>query len=143
MSSTTLSQLNSLIVEYVKEPKTAQKILEAVEAILKETETKVDTVLKEKIEDKTKQNQIIIKGELKDELKTELVTRELFEERFNVIDEKFIALRTEINERFNVVDERFKLMEVWFKVMIAVMIFGFFIFNPGFLEVIKEIFGLF
>jgi hypothetical protein len=100
-------------------------------------------VLKEKIEDKTKQNQIIIKGELKDELKTELVTRELFEERFNVIDEKFIALRTEIKERFNVVDERFKLMEVWFKVMIAVMIFGFFIFNPGFLEVIKEIFGLF
>jgi hypothetical protein len=37
MSSTTLSQLNSLIVEYVKEPKTAQKILEVVEAILNET----------------------------------------------------------------------------------------------------------
>ena len=71
-----------------------------------------------------------IRSEVRDDLRQELVTRELFEERMKVIDERFKSLgremnerfkslETEINERFNVVDEKFKSLN--FKLNILVV----------------------
>ena len=126
MSTIAISKINSLVLEYVKEPKIAQKMIEALGSLVSENEKSIQEGIKEK----TLENKIIIK----EELKNELVTRELFEEKTN-------SLRTEMNERFNLVDERFKRMELWFKILIAVMIFGFFVFNPNFIELIKIIFS--
>ena len=128
MSTIALSKINSIILEYVKEPKVAQKIVEAINSLFKETEEKLELITKEKIAEKTLENKTVIK----EELRSELVTREILEEKFNVVDEKFNSLRVEM-------DERFKRMELWFKILIAVMIFGFFVFNQDFIELIKII----
>jgi predicted nuclease with TOPRIM domain len=144
LSTKTLSKINSLVLEYVKEPKTAQKIIEAIEVLFKQTEEKVEIIAKEKITEKTLENKIIIK----EELRSELVTREILEEKFNVIDQRFNIIEEKFNlvdEKFNSlkveIDEKFKRMELWFKIVIAVLIFGFFIFNPDFLDLIKFIFS--
>ena len=123
MSAHTLTKLNSILVEYIKDPKIAQKVLEAVEVFLAENEVKVEKMTDEKILNKIQETKLIIK----DDLKSELVTRDIFEE-------KFTSLRLEM-------DERFKRIELLFKVVIAIMVFGFTIFNPGFLEIIRIIFG--
>jgi hypothetical protein len=123
MSAHTLTKLNSILVEYIKDPKIAQKVLEAVEVFLAENEVKVEKMTDDKILNKIQETKLIIK----DDLKNELVTRDIFEE-------KFTSLRLEM-------DERFKRMELLFKVVIAIMVFGFTIFNPGFLEIIRIIFG--
>lgn len=59
---------------------------------------------------------------LKDELKQELVTRELFEERFKVIEEKFASLNFKMN--------------IFIAVALAALTFA----NPTFVEFIKAIF---
>ncbi|MCX8070005.1 MAG: hypothetical protein N2738_05820, partial [Thermodesulfovibrionales bacterium] len=88
-----------------------------------------------------------IKIEIREELKKELVTRELFEEKFKVIDERFKSM----DERFKSIDERFKSMDVRFKaiderfnnlnfklnIFIAIALAALTLANPTFAELVK------
>ena len=92
-----------LLVEALGEKSKAETLARALERSIQAIEERADEAIVEK--------KGLIKIELKDELRQELVTRELFEERMKVIDEKFKSLERGVNERFNVVDERFKSLE--------------------------------
>ena len=92
-----------LLVEALGEKSKAETLARALERSIQAIEERADEAIVEK--------KGLIKIELKDELRQELVTRELFEERMKVIDEKFKSLERGVNERFNVVDEKFKSLE--------------------------------
>lgn len=64
----------------------------------------------------------LTKIEIKDELKKELVTREIFEEKFNVIDEKFKSLNFKLN--------------IFIAIALAVLTFA----NPTFVALIGKLF---
>jgi len=89
----------------------------------------------------------MIKIEIRDELKKELVTREIFEERFKIIDEKFKSLVTEMNIRFDGVDEKFKVIDEKFKslnfklnIFIAIALIALTFANPAFVQLIGKLF---
>jgi hypothetical protein len=71
-----------------------------------------------------------LKIELKDELKHELVTRDIFDERFN-----------SINERFKSIDERFNTLNFKLNIFIAIATIALTLANPTFADLIKTIFG--
>jgi hypothetical protein len=60
-------------------------------------------------------------GKGKDELKNELVTRDVFEERFKVIDERFKRLDFKLN------------------IFIGIALIGITFANPSFVELIKHV----
>jgi len=87
-----------------------------------------------------------IKMEVKEDLSKILVTRERFEalqdhmdERFKGVDLRFQAMQEHIDKRFAIIDERFKRIDLKFNVLIGLLIAGFTLFNPGFLELLKTI----
>jgi len=91
-----------------------------------------------------------IKMEVKEDLSKILVTRERFEaledhldERFNGVDLRFQAMQRQMDLRFNSIqlhiDERFKRIDLKFNVLIGLLIAGFTLFNPGFLELLKMV----
>jgi len=67
----------------------------------KEGAHKVIKSLESAISDVTDYRWKVTKDELLDAIRKEFVTRELFEERMNVIEERFNGIRVEMNERFN------------------------------------------
>ncbi len=81
-----------------------------------------------------------IKVELREELRQELVTRELFEERMKVIDERFKSLEREINERFNVVDEKFTSLNFKLNIFIAIALLALTLANPTFAALVSRLF---
>ena len=110
-----------ILVETFKSKEKAEKFARAVEEIVNFTKEKSKEEIVEKKE--------LTKIELKEELKQELVTRELFEERFNVIE-----------ERFNIIDERFKTLNFKLNIFIAIALITLTFANPTFVELIKQIF---
>lgn len=118
----------------------------------------IDEKAKESIVDKKEH----IKIEVKEELKKELVTRELFEERFNgltkemnerflvtreIFEDRFKSLEKVMDERFKVVDERFNVVDEKFKslnfklnIFIAIELISLTLANPTFVELIKRLF---
>lgn len=79
---------------------------QSAESLAWALETAIDNI-QQRAEEKLFEHKQLLKAEIKDELRNELVTRELFEERFERIDERFKL----IDERFKLVDERFKTLE--------------------------------
>ena len=77
-----------------------------------------------------------------DAIKKEFVTRELFEERFNVVDERFNNIRTEMNERFNLVDEKLKSLNFKLNIFIAIALIALTLANPTFVKLIEKIFKI-
>lgn len=75
----------------------------------------------------------MIKIEIKDELKKELVTREIFEERFKVIEERFKSLEKVMNEKFNSLN--FKL-----NIFIAIALIALAFANPTFVQLLGKLF---
>jgi hypothetical protein len=67
----------------------------------------------------------------------ELVTRDLFEERFKVINERFNS----IDEKFKVVDEKFKRLELK-NILIILVLLALTLFNPAFLSIIEKLLKL-
>ena len=61
------------------------------------------------------------------------------DQKFAVVDQKFAV----VNEKFlrleNKVDERFKRMDIKFNFLIGILVAGFTVFNPGFLELLKSL----
>jgi len=64
----------------------------------------------------------LLKIALKDDLKQELVTRELFEERFKVIEEKFTSLHFKMN------------------LFIAIALIALTFANPTFVQLLQKLF---
>ena len=72
-------------------------------------------------------------SELRDDLRQELVTRELFEERMKVIDERFKSLEKEMNERFTSLN--YKL-----NIFIAIALLALTLANPTFAALVSGLF---
>ncbi|MEW6605900.1 MAG: hypothetical protein AB1414_00425 [bacterium] len=141
-----------LLIEALGEKQRAETFAKAMESVIEA----IDNRAKEGIVEKKSQ----IKTELRDELRNELVTRELFEERFKVVDERFKTLdnkmeerfktlENEMNERFNVVDERFNVVDEKFKslnfrlnIFIAIALIALTFANPTFVKLIEKVFGI-
>ncbi|MEW6618816.1 MAG: hypothetical protein AB1422_05650 [bacterium] len=152
-----------LLTEALGEKQRAETFAKAMESVIEA----IDNRAKEGIVEKKSQ----IKTELRDELRNELVTRELFEERFKVVDERFKTLdnkmeerfktlenemngrfkilENEMNERFNVVDERFNVVDEKFKslnfrlnIFIAIALIALTFANPTFVKLIEKVFGI-
>ena len=103
-----------ILVETFKSKEKAEKFAKAIEEIVNFTRKKSEEEITQKKEH--------IKIELKEELKKELVTRELFEERFKNID------------------ERFKMLDFKINILIALTLIVITFANPTFVELIKNLF---
>ncbi len=95
----------------------AKAIEQAIQAI--------DEKAKETITEKKEH----LKIEIKEDLKHELVTRELFDERFNSIDAKF-----------KTIDEKFNALNFKLNIFITIAIIALTLANPTFAELIKILF---
>jgi hypothetical protein len=94
---------------------------ERAEILAKTLETAIGNMQQRTREEILEQKQLL-KIALKDDLKQELVTRELFEERFKIIEEKFTSLHFKMN------------------IFIAIALIALTFANPTFVELIKKIF---
>ena len=103
-----------ILVETFKSKEKAEKFAKAIEEIVNFTRKKSEEEIAQKKEH--------IKVELKEELKKELVARELFEERFKNID------------------ERFKMLDFKINILIALTLIVITFANPTFVELIKNLF---
>jgi len=110
-----------VLLDVFKDREKADKFASAIEELISDSREKLDEEIVQKKE--------YTKIEIKDELKKELVTRELFEEKFNVIEEKFKA-----------VDERFKTLEFKINILIALMMIVITFANPTFVALVEKIF---
>ena len=111
----------NLLVEALGERQKAEIFAKAMESAI----DAIQQQAKEEILEKKN----IAKIELKDELSKELVTKELFEERFNAI-----------GERFNVVDEKFKSLNFKLNIFIAIALIALTFANPTFVALIEKLF---
>jgi hypothetical protein len=79
----------NLLVEAFGDKKKAEIFAKAMESVI--------DAIREKATEEIVEKKEIAKIEVKDELKKELVTREIFEERMKVIDERFKSLNFKLN----------------------------------------------
>ena len=87
-----------------------------------------------------------MKAEVKENLSKTLVTRDVFEENTlltrKLFEEEIRHTRDLLEEKIQttreVLEERFVRMELWFKVLVGVSLFGFTIANPSFIEIVKN-----
>ena len=126
--------------ENLGDRQTAEELASSMENAVNEIGKAVDSHTVEKME--------IVKSEIKEDLSKTLVTRELFEERINSIqnqmDQRFAMVDQKfalVDEKFRHVDEKFRHLEekmnLKFHLLIGICIAGFTLFNPGFIEIVK------
>jgi len=98
----------------------------------------------EAIDDKAKEAIVEKKGhikiELKEELKNELVTRDIFEEKFKVIDERFNVVDERFKNLGNEMNDRFKSLNFKLNIFIAIALIALTFANPTFVKLIEKIF---
>jgi len=116
MAYTLPRSVYNILEEALGSKEKAEKLAEAFEKIIEEIDKKAEKEIVEKKE--------ILKIELKEELKNELVTRDLFEERFKVVDEKFKRLELKLN------------------ILIILVLLALTLFNPAFLSIIEKLLKL-
>ena len=110
-----------LLVEALGEKQKAEIFAQALERSIQAIDERADAAIVEK------KGQI--KVELREALRQELVTRELFEERMKVID-----------ERFNMEDERFKSLNFKLNIFIAIALLALTLANPTFAALVGKLF---
>jgi hypothetical protein len=91
------------------------------EILAKTLETAISDIQQRAKEEILEQKQLL-QIALKDDLKQELVTREIFDERFKVIEEKFASINFKLN------------------LFIAIALIALTFANPTFVELLKKIF---
>ena len=114
-----------LLVEALGEKQKAETFARALERSIQAIDERADAAIVEK------KGQL--KAELRDDLRQELVTRELFEERMKVIEERFKSLEKEMNERFTSLN--FKL-----NIFIAIALLALTLANPTFAALVGKLF---
>ena len=125
-----------VLVDTFKDRVRAEKFAKAIEDIVEFSKERADQEITEKKE--------LIKIELKEELKNELVTRDIFEERFNGLNERFKSIDERfksMDERFKSIDERFKSLDFKLNIFIGLTLILLTFANPSFIELIKTFFG--
>ena len=105
-----------LLVEALGERSKAETLAHALERSIQAIDKRAEEAIIEKKE--------YIKIELKDDLRQELVTRELFEERMKVFDERFKSLDFKLN------------------IFIAIALIALTLANPTFVALISRLFSL-
>ncbi len=105
-----------VIEEAVQDPEKAAKVIRAIEEGL--------GVVREE----AKAQKEVVKAELKEELTKELATKA-----------DIAVLRGEFREEMACLEGEIKIIRLWLKVMVGVMIAGFTLFNPGFHQFLKVI----
>ena len=124
------AKLYELILKKVKDEKEAKELYKIVEEFIKENE--------QRIEDKFKNEKIIIKNELKDELKNELATKEdilLVKKDIDLVREEMKSMEERI---LRYVDNKFNQI----KILIIIVLFAIILTNQNAIELIKLLFGL-
>ncbi len=91
------------------------------EVLARTLETAISGI-QQRAKDELLEQKQLLKIALKDDLKQELVTRELFEERFKVIEEKFTSLHFKMN------------------LFIAIALIALTFANPTFVQLLQKIF---
>ena len=115
----------------VKDEKEAEELYKIVEEFIKENE--------QRIENKFKNEKIIIKNELKDELKNELATKE----DLIIIEERLRGEMKAMEERIlRYVDNKFNQLDKKMTIGFVILILLYIITNPNAIELIKLLFGL-
>ena len=114
-----------VLVEALGEREKAEAFARALERSIQAIDERADAAIVEK------KGQI--KSELRDDLRQELVTRELFEERMKVFDERFKSLEKEMNERFTSLN--YKL-----NIFIAIALLALTLANPTFAALVSGLF---
>jgi len=110
-----------VIEEAVQDPEKAAKVIRAIEEGLGA------------VREEAKAQKEVVKAELKEELTKELATKTDIAR----IEEALSHLATK--EELARLEGEIKLIRVWLKVIVGVMIAGFTLFNPGFHQFLKVI----
>lgn len=97
----------------MKDPEAAERVIRAIEEGLGA------------VREEARAQKEVVKAELKEELAKELVTKADLEAAVAKLRADFEA--------------RFVRLEIWLKVLAAIMLAGFTLFNPGFHKVVKVI----
>jgi len=84
------------------------------------------------VREEAKAQKEVVKAEIKEELTRELVTKADFAELKGEMREELARLEAKF-------EARFVRLEIWLKVLAAIMLAGFTLFNPGFHQVLKAI----
>jgi len=121
-----------LLEEAFGDRKKAEIFAKAIETAI----SAIDEKAKETITDRKE----YLKVELKEELKNELVTREIFDERFKLVDERFKSLTIEMNERFKVVDEKLRSLNFRLNIFIAIALIALTFANSTFIKLLEKLF---
>jgi ABC-type Fe3+/spermidine/putrescine transport system ATPase subunit len=116
------SKLYEIIYKNVDNKEKAENIYKAVEEFIKENE--------QRIENKFKDEKVIIKNELKDELKKELSTKEdiiILEQKMDTMEER---LKRHVDNRFNQLNKKITVGFIILFISIVIL-------NPTTLEFVK------
>ena len=114
-----------VIEEAVQDPEKAAKVIRAIEEGLGA------------VREEAKAQKEVVKAELKDELTRELVTKADLAELKNELHLEISSVREEMAR----LEGEIKIIRVWLKVIVGVMIAGFTLFNPGFHQFLRIIFS--
>ncbi len=85
--------------------------------------------------ERAKAQKEVVKAELKEELTKELVTKADLVELKNELHLEISSVREEMAR----LEGEIKIIRVWLKVIVGVMLAGFTLFNPGFHQFLKVI----
>ncbi len=91
------------------------------------------------VREEAKAQKEVVKAEIKEELTKELVTKADLVELRGEMREELARLEAKFEARFGEMEARFVKLEIWLKVLAAIMLAGFTLFNPGFHQVLKAI----
>ena len=118
MTYTVPRPLYEVLAENLKDRKAADAFARSIEEAVQE--------ISRMAEKETIEKMSVTKMEIKQDLTNTLVTRELFEAEIKHIDQRFQSLREHFDLKFNI--------------LIGIMLFGFTVFNPAFIDLIKMFF---
>ena len=91
------------------------------------------------VREEAKAQKEVVKAEIEEELTKELVTKADLAELRGEMREELARLEAKFEARFGEMEARFVKLEIWLKVLAAIMLAGFTLFNPGFHQVLKAI----
>jgi hypothetical protein len=111
------------------------------ESFGKEDAHKVVKSLERAISDVTDYKWKVTKDELLDAIRKEFVTKDLFEERMKLFEEKLNSLRVELEDIIKLVKSDIKRVDMKLNFLIILMIIALTLMNPVMAEIIKGLLG--
>ena len=88
---------------------------------------------------KNKEQEILLKTEIKEEVLKELVTKETFQVEIKRLED---LIKSEVKRLEDKFEEKFDKMFLMLKIILYTMIAGFLLFNPTFANIIATVFSV-